>query len=169
MIEIIKILRERKKIIFILSGILFLFILSFYFSLAAKTNRKAKELDELRIQLKSVNENLQIFRELKVNKRLMSQEEASLVINNIARQCRSDSLELKSIIQKEKNLKDGYSILPVYLEIEGEFKPIGLFLGFLREFEDAVITVESFQMRRVDTLLPKIAGFITLNVYLSNE
>lgn len=169
MIELIKIFRERKKIIFILSGAIFLFIFSFYFSLAGKISTKAKELDELRIQLKSADENLQIFRELKVNKRLISQEEVSLVINNIARQCRSYSLELKSIIQKEKTPRDGYSILPVYLEIEGEFKPIGLFLGFLREFEDAVITVESFQMRRVDTLLPKIAGFITLNVYLSNE
>ncbi|MDO8749505.1 MAG: type 4a pilus biogenesis protein PilO [Candidatus Omnitrophota bacterium] len=169
MTELIKIFRERKKIIFVLPGILFLFIFSFYFSLAAKISRKAKELDGLKIQLKSVNENLRIIKELKVNKRLIKEEDASLVVDTITKQCQSHSLELKSITRKEKNIKDGYSLLPVYLEVEGEFKQIGLFLSFLREFEGALITVDNFQIRSTDMPLPKIAGLVTLTIYLSNE
>lgn len=160
---------ERKKIIFIPAGIIILIILFFYFPLTQKITKKHKELAGLGNQLKLVNDNLRIIQELKVNKRLIREEEASLVIDTITKQCASGSLELKSITQKEKNIKDGYSVLPVYLEVEGEFQRIGLFLGFLREFEDALITVESFQARRADMPLPKIAGFVTLNIYLSNE
>ena len=120
-------------------------------------------------QLKSVNENLRIIQGLKVNKRLIKEEDTSLVIDTISKQCRSHSLELKSITQKEKNIKDGYSLLPVYLEMEGEFKQIGLFLSFLREFEGALITVENLQIKRADMPLPKIAGVVTLAIYLSNE
>ena len=169
MVELIKIFRERKKIIFIPAGVVSIIIVFLYFPLAGKITKKNKELAELNIQLKSVNENLRIIKELKVNKRLIKEEEAALVIDNITKQCRSHSLELKSITQKEKNIKDGYSVLPVYLEIEGEFKQIGLFLSFLREFEGALITVEDLQLRRADLPLPKIAGLVTLTIYLSNE
>ena len=169
MIELIKIFREKKKIIFIPAGIVSIIIMFLYFPLAGKITKKNKELSGLNVQLKSVNENLRIIQELKVNKRLIKEEDASLVIDTISKQCRSHSLELKSITQKEKNIKDGYSLLPVYLEVEGEFKQIGLFLSFLREFEGALITVENLQIKRADMPLPKIAGVVTLAIYLSNE
>ncbi len=169
MIELIKIFREKKKIIFIPAGIVSIIIMFLYFPLAGKITKKNKELSGLNVQLKSVNENLRIIQGLKVNKRLIKEEDTSLVIDTISKQCRSHSLELKSITQKEKNIKDGYSLLPVYLEMEGEFKQIGLFLSFLREFEDALITVENLQIKRADMPLPKIAGVVTLAIYLSNE
>ena len=169
MIELIKIFREKKKIIFIPAGIVSIIIMFLYFPLAGKITKKNKELSGLNVQLKSVNENLRIIQELKVNKRLIKEEDTSLVIDTISKQCRSHSLELKSITQKEKNIKDGYSLLPVYLEMEGEFKQIGLFLSFLREFEGALITVDNFQIRSTDMPLPKIAGLVTLTIYLSNE
>lgn len=169
MAEIKKILGEKKKIIFITAGIVSIIIVFLYFPLAGKIAKKNKEFSGLNVQLKSLNENLRIIQELKVNKRLIKEEEASLVIDTITKQCRSHSLELKSITQKEKNIKDGYSLLPVYLEIEGEFKQIGLFLSFLREFEGALITVENIEIRRADLPLPKIAGVVTITIYLSNE
>ena len=169
MIELIKIFREKKKIIFIPAGIVSIIIVFLYFPLAGKITKKNKELAGLHTQLKSVNENLRIIQGLKVNKRLIKEEDTSLVIDTISKQCRSHSLELKSITQKEKNIKDGYSLLPVYLEMEGEFKQIGLFLSFLREFEGALITVENLQIKRADMPLPKIAGVVTLAIYLSNE
>lgn len=169
MAEIKKILGEKKKIILISAGIVSIIIMFLYFPLAGKIAKKNKELSGLNVQLKSVNENLRVIQELKVNKRLIKEEEASLVIDTITKQCRSHSLELKSVTQKEKNIKDGYSVLPVYLEVEGEFERIGLFLGFLREFEDALIIVDNFQIRRADLPLPKIAGLVTLNIYLNNE
>ena len=169
MIELIKIFREKKKIIFIPAGVVSIIIVFLYFPLAGKITKKNKELAGLHTQLKSVNENLRIIQGLKVNKRLIKEEDTSLVIDTISKQCRSHSLELKSITQKEKNIKDGYSLLPVYLEMEGEFKQIGLFLSFLREFEGALITVENLQIKRADMPLPKIAGVVTLAIYLSNE
>ena len=169
MIELIKIFREKKKIIFIPAGIVSIIIMFLYFPLAGKITKKNKELSGLNVQLKSVNENLRIIQGLKVNKRLIKEEDTSLVIDTISKQCRSHSLELKSITQKEKNIKDGYSLLPVYLEMEGEFKQIGLFLSFLREFEGALITVDNLQIRSADLPLPKIAGLVTLAIYLSNE
>ncbi|MEK6567808.1 MAG: type 4a pilus biogenesis protein PilO [Candidatus Omnitrophota bacterium] len=170
MVEIKKILGEKKKIIFISAGIVSIIIMFLYFPLAGKIAKKNQELSGLNVQLKSVNENLRVIQELKVNKRLIKEEEASLVIDTITKQCRSHFLELKSITQKEKNIKDGYSLLPVYLEMEGgPFKQIGLFLSFLREFEGALITVESLEIRRVDLPLPKISAVVTLTVYLSNE
>ena len=169
MIELIKIFREKKKILFISAGVVSIIIVFLYFPLAGKITKKNKELSGLNVQLKSVNENLRIIQGLKVNKRLIKEEDTSLVIDTISKQCRSHSLELKSITQKEKNIKDGYSLLPVYLEMEGEFKQIGLFLSFLREFEGALITVENLQIKRADMPLPKIAGVVTLAIYLSNE
>src|SRR3989338_5236099 len=169
MIELIKIFREKKKILFISAGVVSIIIMFLYFPLAGKITKKNKELAGLHTQLKSVNENLRIIQELKVNKRLIKEEDASLVVDTVTKQCQSHSLELKSIIRKEKNIKDGYSLLPVHLEVEGEFKQIGLFLGFLREFEGALITVDNFQIRSTDMPLPKIAGLVTLTIYLSNE
>lgn len=169
MAEIKKILGEKKKIIFIPAGIVSIIIVFLYFPLAGKIAKKNKEFSGLNVQLKSLNENLRVIQELKVNKRLIKEEEASLVIDTITKQCRSHSLELKSITQKEKNIKDGYSLLPVYLEMEGEFKEIGLFLSFLREFEGALITVENLEIRRADLPLPKISGVVTITIYLSNE
>lgn len=162
-----KILGEKKKIIFIPAGIVSIIIVFLYFPLAGKIAKKNQELSGLNVQLKSLNENLRIIQELKVNKRLIKEEEASLVIDTITKQCRPHSLELKSITQKEENIKDGYSLLPVYLEIEGEFKQIGLFLSFLREFEGALITVENLEIRRADLPLPKISGVVTITIYCS--
>src|SRR3989338_8884122 len=100
MIELIKIFREKKKIIFIPAGIVSIIIVFLYFPLAGKITKKNKELAGLHTQLKSVNENLRIIQGLKVNKRLIREEDTSLVIDTISKQCRSHSLELKSITQR---------------------------------------------------------------------
>src|SRR3990167_727327 len=86
MIELIKIFREKKKIIFIPAGIVSIIIVFLYFPLAGKITKKNKELAGLHTQLKSVNENLRIIQGLKVNKRLIREEDTSLVIDTITKQ-----------------------------------------------------------------------------------
>lgn len=167
MTGIVKIMRKKKTILVFL-GTVSLIILFLYLPLAGRTAGKNKELAGLNAQIELVNDNLWIIRELKVNKKLIKEDEAYLAIDAISKQREINSLELKSINQKEKITKDGYSILPVYLEIEGEFKGLGSFLGFLKEFEGALITVDDLQVRRVDPSSPRIAGLITLGIYLKN-
>lgn len=167
MTGIAKILKKKKAIL-ISSGTVFLIILFLYLPLMGRSAGKNKELSGLNAQLELVNDNLRIVRELKVNKRLIKEDEAYLAIDAISKQREINSLELKSINQKEKIIKDGYSILPVYLEVEGEFKELGSFLGFLREFEGALITVDDLQVRRVDPVSSRIAGLIMFGIYLKN-
>lgn len=60
---------------------------------------------------------------------------------------------------------DAPAILPVELQVEGEYRVLGMFLGSLREqLGLGVVTVKRFQILREDRALPRLKAHLVLEI-----
>lgn len=60
---------------------------------------------------------------------------------------------------------DAPAILPVELQVEGEYKALGLFLGSLQVQPGlGVVTVKRFQITREDRILPRLKAHLVLEI-----
>lgn len=160
---------SNKKNLSVVSGIaVFLFLLFgfIYFPLLKEIRKKDSLWKGLKEQLKTA-EGLRDFQKTGIHKRFVSQNELGLVLDKITQAAKSRSLNFKSISQEEVKAFDGYRVLPVEMELDADYKQLGLFLGDLENLQDALVTVESFKLSSDEKLLPRILCSLTLNIYIT--
>lgn len=166
----LKIELNKKNLTVISAVVVFLFILTvfFYLPLLGEIRRKALERGALNNQLTIAGANLDTLRKANVSKKLISRQEVSSVIDNITREGRALLLNFKSMSQKEIiSAPDNHAILPVEMEIEGDYKQLGLFFGALENIKDAIITVDSFRITGDEKASPKVSAALTVNMHLA--
>ena len=160
-----------KRNIAIISGIgicVFSAAVFLFFPLARAIRKNAIECNSLTDQLNVARTNLKAFQETGVSKRLIQEQEISSVIDTIAREGRSRLLNFKSISQEEiRPVEENHLVLPVNIDLEGDYKQLGLFFGALDNIKDAIVTVEEFQIIRDEKILPKISATVVLNIHLA--
>lgn len=164
-------LKVNKKNLGIASGVaVFLFLLfAFIYFPQLKEIRKRDSLwKSLKEQLKTA-ENLRDFQKAGIHKRFISQKELGLTLDRITEAAKSRSLNFKSISQQEIKALDGYRVLSVEMELDGDYKQLGLFLGDLENLQDALVTVENFRLSSDEKLLPRILCSLTLNIYITQD
>ncbi len=62
---------------------------------------------------------------------------------------------------------DAPTLLPVELQVEGEYKALGLFLGSLRQHpEFGVVTLRRLRLSREERILPRLRAHLVLEVAL---
>ncbi len=163
----IKLNKKRAALILSAAAVLVFLALFIYLPLLKEVKRKSFQWNGLRDQLDSARMNLEALRKNGVSKKLILQSEVSSAINTITREGRNLSLDFKSISQKQIRSKNNYAILPLQMEMEGDYKLFGFFFAALENIKDVIVTVEDFQIRRNDKILPKISAVLTLNIHLA--
>lgn len=147
---------------------LFLLFIFIYFPPLKKIRKMNSLWQSLEGQLKTA-ENLRDFQKAGIHKRFVSQEELVLILDKITEAAKIRSLNLKSISQQEIKALDGYRVLPVEMELDADYKQLGLFLGDLENLQDALAAVENLQISSEEKLLPRILCSLTLNIYITQD
>ncbi len=160
-----------KKNIMALAGIVVgvLVIISLLYLPPKKAITKdTLEYKSLQAQLSLGYQNLNIFQRNGVTKKLVSQKEIASVIDAITKEGRKLLLNFKSMSRQELIEADAsYSLLPVQIAVEGDYKQLGLFLGALEALNGVLISVDSFQIVRDERIFPKLLFSLTLHIYLT--
>lgn len=166
----IPMLSNKKNLSIILAIAVFLFLLFtfIYFPLLGEIRERGFLWKSLGEQLKMA-ENLRDFQKAGIHKRFVSQKELVLVLDKITEAAKSRLLEFRSISQQEIKAIDGYRVLPVEMEIDADYKHLGLFLGDLENLQDALVTVKNIQINSDEKLLPRISSSLTINIYITHD
>ncbi|MDP3804528.1 MAG: type 4a pilus biogenesis protein PilO [Candidatus Omnitrophota bacterium] len=162
---------KRNALILSITGIILFILTAFlYLPLAKEIRVKSYEWNSLRSQLAAAHANLSAAGKESVTKRLIRREDVSSVIDGITKEGRNLRLNFKSISQKEIiDTEDGYLVLPVQMEIEGDYERLGRFFGVLENLEGSIVRVKDFEIRRDDKILPKVSASLAINLYLVKE
>lgn len=162
---------SNKKNLGILSGIavfLFLIFTFIYFPLLKEIRKRDSLWKSLKEQLKTAD-NLRDFQKAGINKRFISQKELSLALDKITERGKSRLFNFKSITQGEIKTLNDHRVLPVEMELEADYKQLGLFFTDLENMQDMLVTVENLQVNSDEKLLPKILCSLTLNIYIAQD
>lgn len=163
-------IREKKNVWILLSGLAIAVLLLVYLPLLAQVRKKDQELAGLIRQLSASGSELSGLSGDAGGKKIVGEAEASALVDRITREAKSCLLDIKSAAQKEiRAIEDGYEALPLQLEIESSFEQLGVFLGRLDSLEDGLVSVDSFQILGAERLGPKVSAFLSLNLYLQKD
>lgn len=162
--------KRNALILSIIVIILFISTGFLYLPLAKEIRVKSYEWNSLRRNLSAAHADLLAAGKESVTKRLIRREDCASVIDGITKEGRGLRLNFKSISQKEiRDTEDRYSVLPVEMEIEGDYERLGRFFGALENLEGSIARVEKFEIRRDDKILPKVSASLAINIYLAKE
>lgn len=90
----------------------------------------------------------------RATRRLVSEQNLSLAIDELTRRGRAIGVNLLSITPKDPLILDktSYKVLPIDIETRSTYEQLGTFLGGLDELERSIVTVENF------TIVPQKEG-----------
>lgn len=161
-------LKKKNAGILIGAGFVLLAIPFFvYIPMGRQIKFKTLEWIALKNELNAGYRNLELFQRNGVNKKMVSPKEVSAVIENITKEGKKLMLNFKSISQREQiERPEGYSILPVEMQIEGQYKQLGEFLGCLEAMQDALVAIDNFKASYDEKIAPKLSIVLTLNIYI---
>jgi hypothetical protein len=102
---------------------------------------------------------------------LLTSEEIPLAIDEITSAGRTLGINFVSIRpQDEQAAQNGsYPYLPIYMDVESEYQHLGQFLGRLMNLETGIVVVHSFQIQRIEEILPQVKATLEIGVYLQGE
>lgn len=131
--------------------------------------RKAQEYKGLQAQLVLGYQNQKIFQRNGIPRKLIGQKDIASVIDSITKEGRSLGLNFKSLSRQEVvDVNPAYLLLPVQMELEGDYKQVGLFLGALDSLNRALVSVDSFRIIREEKIFPQLLFSLTVHIYLTN-
>lgn len=163
-------IREKKNVWILLSGLAIAVLLLVYMPLLAQVRKKDQELGGLIRQLSASGLELSGLSGDAGGKKIVGEAEASALVDRITREAKACLLDIKSASQKEiRAVEDGYLLLPLHLEAEARFEQLGVFLGSLDGLDDGLVGVDSFKILGEERLGPKVSAFLSLNLYLQKD
>lgn len=139
-----------------------------YLPLVRAISKEGSEWRNLNQVLNEAGENLSVFRGASGGKKIIAEDGISSVIDIIVREGKNNILDFKSIIQENiRNIDGNRRILPVAIEMEGDYKQAGIFFGALENIKDALVTVERFSIKGDEKTRPRVSVSIVLNIHLT--
>lgn len=163
----------HKRNIAIISGIgicAAIIVVFLYLPLAMAIRKNGLECNSLTQQLNAARTNLGVFKSAGAGKKLIREQDISSVIDVIVQEGRRNLLDFKSISQEEiLAIEEKHLILPVRIDLEGDYIQLGLFFGALENIKDALVTVEEFRIRQDERILPQISAAVGLNIHLTKN
>lgn len=163
-------LLNKKNVPLIAAVVIGLLIVLGLFVLPLKKaiTRKAQEYKGLQAQLILGYQNQKIFQRNGVPKKLIGQKDVAAVIDSITKEGRRLALNFKSLSPQEPvDANAAYAALPVRMELEGDYKQAGLFLGALENLNGALVSVDSFHIIHEEKIFPKLLISFTVHIYLT--
>lgn len=136
--------------------------------LAGNVRLAGERLRVLEQELDTVHRTLEKGRGIPLKGRLLAREEVSSVMDEITKQGKAFNINFLSItpLEIEKTDHPAYQRLPIGMEIESQYKDLGLFLGVMEDSTEGIVAVKKFAIRREESILPRVRSNLTLDVYL---
>ena len=161
------IMNAKWRIFFIALGVIIFFFIVALSPLMAKIQRMHTEWLAQETRLQNIRQLIQTHNKTNSQKNLLTTEEMSWVIDQITQVGRSFSINFISIKpQKLEICPEGDCLsLPIELELEADYKNVGLFLEALDQLEGTVITLRSLKMMKDNPNAVSIKSNLILEVY----
>jgi Tfp pilus assembly protein PilO len=161
-------MNNKFTIISAAGAVVIFFAAVFIGPLAVKGRLAGERLRILEQELDTVHRTLEKGRGIHLKGRLLTREEVSLVVDEITKQGKAFNINFLSItpLAIEETDNPAYQRLPIGMEIESQYRDLGLFLGVLEDLTEGVAAVKDFTIRREESLLPSVRSQLTLDVYL---
>ncbi len=145
---------------------LYLFL---YRPLIKKLRVSSGECAVLEQQVRLLREKAPFLKNIEDKKKLVTEEDISIVIDEITRKGKINKIDFISIISgKTEEIKDGiYAYKRLLLEMEtlSSYISLGRFLGALEKLERGVVTVNSFNIAQDKNAPDKIKAKLMLDIY----
>lgn len=158
-------------IVTICAAIIFILIAFVYRPSIVKIRSVAEEFKSMAQEVEVARNMIRTKGDLQMRGHLLSRKELSLAIDEITKTGRQLNINFVSISPQEieKLETSSHQRLPIHMELESEYKDLGLFLGALEKLEESIVTVRSFQIQRDDKILPLIKSRLMVDMYLQGE
>ena len=160
----------NRKTIALMAGIaLALFVLFVLIQpLFAKVSTVSGEVKALDAELVITRNTLLRAKGINKDRHLLVRNEVSKAINEIIKiGTNLDVTILSTSPQGINKFKDSkYPVLPIHLEVQSQYKDLGLFMRDLEQLSTGVITIREFSIERNEELLPKVQTSLILEVHL---
>lgn len=136
--------------------------------LSGKVRRAAREVMALDNELAAVREAFKGAGRSGREGRLLTRAEVSGAIDEMTNAGAVLNINFLSTspqqIEKPKGSK--YSVLPIRMELQSEYKDLGLFLGALEGLKESIVTVKSFRVKTSQEVLPQVKTELVVEIYL---
>ncbi len=163
-------IRFDKKTVIMVSGIA-VAIIAFALMVIPLFNKVGKvgsEVKALELEMISARQAIQSRDKFRQTGNLLTRRKISLAIDEITKMGALENISFVSIspqkISKPKGSK--YPVLPIWMNLQSEYKDLGIFLGALEGLGESIITVKSFQIEVDQQILPQIKTDLVVEVYL---
>lgn len=155
----------------IFSGIVIFLIVFAYRPLAVKIRLLRNEFQRIEQELEVARDIIGAEGDLGERGRLLTRKETSLAIDEITYTGRALNINFISINPKEIEKLESVNCLclPIYMDLESEYKDLGLFLGALEKLKESIVTVRSFKIYRDERILPLVKSRLAIELYLRSE
>jgi Tfp pilus assembly protein PilO len=142
-----------------------------YRPLRVKLGAMDREFQRIKQELEIARDAVNTGLKPEVEQRLLTQQDVSLAIDAITRTGRMLGVNFVSISPREtENLgTSGYKRMPVDMDLESGYKALALFLGALRDLDEAVVTVRRFRVQGDKKILPRVKSRLLVEIYLKAE
>lgn len=165
-------LTKEKLGAIIISGGAIAFICLYFFlyrPLIKKLRVSSGECAVLEQQVRLLREKAPFLKNIEDKKKLVTEEDISIVIDEVTRKGKTNKIEFISIVSgKTEEVKDGiYAYKRLLLEMEtlSSYISLGRFLGALEKLERGVVTVNSFNIAQDKNAPDKIRAKLMLDIY----
>jgi Tfp pilus assembly protein PilO len=163
----------NKKTIILVSGLAFAGMGFFIFimPLFSKVSTLSGEVKALDSELSMLREALDKGKRIKRTAGFLSRNEVSRAIEEMTRIGAGMNINFLSTSPQTIHTPEGAQqpVLPIRMEIQSEYKDLGIFLGALEHFEKSVVTVREFTVERNEAILPKVDTVIVVEIHLKAE
>jgi len=109
-------------------------------------------------------------KDMGIERVLPGEDNITEAITELTFKGRSSGINFLSIAPEDvKTVTDAqYKVLPVAIKLESTYRDLGLFLGSLDEFDEALLKVKDFTVKAKDEHGSLLIADLTLEMYLSN-
>jgi Tfp pilus assembly protein PilO len=163
-------IRFDKKMIIMVAGVA-IAIVAFVLMVVPLFNKIHQMEDEakaLESEMASARQVIQSQGKFQQTGNLLTRQKISIAIDEITKMGAKQNINFLSISPQRIGTPQGskYPVLPIRMDLQSEYKDLGLFLGSLEGLKESIVTVKNFQVEVDQQVLPQIKIDLILEVYL---
>lgn len=145
-----------------------IFGLAFIYPLLGKIQAVRSEWEAVDQKLENARRMIRLGEKIPAQGRLLKREEISLAIDEITKKGKAVNINFISMIPQKIGPAQapGYQQLPIRMELESEYKNLGMFIHALGDMEEAVAIVHQFKLSRDEETPSLVKADMTINLLL---
>lgn len=128
----------------------------------------SRELKTLEEAMVSARDAISRKKQFQQDGHLLKLQEVSRAISEMTNMGTALNINFLSTSPQTITKPEGskYPVLPIRMDVQSEYKSLGLFLGSLENLKESIITVKSFDMTTNEAILPQVKAELVVEIYL---